>query len=183
MVMMAPPVVDAAESVNCAVNDSLLLLLTPQGAVFDQKMAADLSKLEQLTFICGHYEGIDERIVKILRPFEVSLGDFVTMGGEFPAFAMIEAIVRLIPGVIGDQESLINESFCHGLLDYPHYTRPPEYRGEPVPDILISGHHKRIEQWRRKQALTRTRRLRPDLFEKFALSDSDRELLEDQSDA
>ncbi|MDD2717413.1 MAG: tRNA (guanosine(37)-N1)-methyltransferase TrmD [Candidatus Wallbacteria bacterium] len=183
MLMMAPPVVEAVESIEgYDTENSELILLSPQGEVFTQALTLELSKKSQLTFICGHYEGIDERMVKILKPREISIGDYVTMGGEFPAICMIEAIARQIPGVIGDEGSFQNDSFYQKKLDCPHYTRPPEYRGESVPEVLLSGHHLKIELWRRKQALLRTRQRRPDIFGKLELTRQDLKLLEEDDD-
>jgi len=165
MLMMAPPVVEAVESIDdYNSSGSRLIVTTPKGKRFSHELATDLSHSKQITFICGHYEGMDERVLEILKPEEISLGDFVTMGGEFPAIVMIESIIRLIPGIIGDLSSAEQDSFFNGLLDFPQYTRPKEYRGLSVPDVLLSGHHKKIEDWRKEKSLEHTRIKRPDLI-------------------
>lgn len=141
------------------------ILMTPQGQPFNQAKARQLSRLEHLILLCGHYEGYDERIRQHLIDEEISLGDFVLTGGEVPAMAVVEATVRLLPGVVGREESLDDESFSQGLLEYPHYTRPEVFNSWQVPDILLSGHHAKIEAWRRQQSLERTRQRRPDLLQ------------------
>ena len=140
------------------------ILLTPQGKTLTQKLARTLSKEEHLILICGHYEGVDERVRQELVDAEVSIGDFVLTGGELPAMVLVDAVVRLVPGVLGDKNSLNFESFESNLLEYPHYTRPAKFRGMPVPGVLLSGDHKKIEDWRRKAALKRTKEKRPDLI-------------------
>lgn len=142
-----------------------MILLTPQGRRFDQSVARELASQETVVFICGRYEGIDERVREHIAGLEISLGDFVLSGGEIAAAAILEAVVRLLPGALGNAESLEQESFSAGRLEYPHYTRPADYRGWKVPDILVSGDHGRIEEWRQQQALERTRERRPDLLE------------------
>lgn len=139
------------------------LLLTPQGKKFDQKMALSLSQYSNLILICGHYEGYDERIRQLVD-LEISIGDYILTGGEIPAMAVIDAITRLIPGVVGKMQSLKEESFSQGLLEYPQYTRPEEYKGIKVPKVLLSGNHKKIAQWRKTQALKKTKKQRPDLL-------------------
>jgi len=141
-----------------------VILLTPQGEKFDQSVARELSGAETLVFICGRYEGVDERVRRHIAGREISLGDFVLAGGEIAACAVLEAVVRLLPGVLGNEESLAEESFAAGLLEYPQYTRPAEFRGWRVPDVLTSGDHGRIKAWRDEQALERTRERRPDLL-------------------
>lgn len=141
-----------------------VILLTPQGEKFDQSVARELSGAETLVFICGRYEGVDERVRRHIAGREISLGDFVLAGGEIAACAVLEAVVRLLPGVLGNEESLAEESFAAGLLEYPQYTRPAEFRGWRVPDVLTSGDHGRIRSWREEQALERTRERRPDLL-------------------
>lgn len=176
MVMSCQPIVDAVEAIEAQdtvqpVRRALRILLTPQGRVFDQRLAAELSKAERLLLICGHYEGYDERVVEILQPVEVSLGDFVLTGGELAALAVADAVTRLLPGVLGNEHGAVDESFAvasadadqAGGLEYPQYTRPREYRGRCVPDVLLSGNHAEIERWRRAQAVERTRERRPDL--------------------
>ena len=141
------------------------ILMTPQGQPFTQAKAQQLSKqVDHLIILCGHYEGFDERIRQHLIDEEISLGDFVLTGGEIPAMAVVEATVRLLPGVVGKEESLAEESFSHGKLEYPHYTRPESYQGWQVPEVLLSGHHAKIEEWRRQQSDERTQKKRPDLI-------------------
>ena len=144
-----------------------VLYMSPQGRTFDQRMAQELSKSENLVFLCGHYEGIDERAIELIQPECVSIGDFVLTGGELPAIMMIDAITRLIPGTLGSDESAVYESFHDDLLECPQYTRPPEYEGLKVPEVLLNGNHKLIQEWRRDQALKRTKELRPDMYERF----------------
>lgn len=153
-------------------EEACIILTTPQGEVFRQETAVDLSRKKQLVFICGHYEGFDERI-RALAHKEYSIGDFVLTGGELPTMVMVDAIVRLLPGVLGAAEAVENDSFAHGLLDYPQYTKPPVYRGMAVPEVLLSGHHARIKAWRREQSLLRTAQRRPDLLRKAELSSED----------
>jgi len=163
MVMKPEPVVEAVESLG--VGDKRVILLTPSGRRFDQALAGSLATSPWIVLVCGRYEGVDERVVPILRAEEVSVGDFVLSGGEAAALCVIDAVVRLVPGVIGNEESLDIESFGAGLLDHPHYTRPRAYRGLEVPDVLLSGDHARIAAWRREAAFEKTRRNRPDLIQ------------------
>lgn len=158
-------------------QETPVILLSPQGEKLKQEMIKELSKKKGLTLICGHYEGVDERVRKKIVTQEISIGDYVLTGGEIPAIVLVDAIARMIPGVLGSTESKEEDSFYNGLLDYPHYTRPRNYKGLEVPKILLSGHHKKIAQWRRKQALKRTLLRRPDLLAKKELSVSDLELL------
>ncbi len=159
------------------------LFLTPDGEVFTQNLARELSQKPRLVLVCGHYEGIDERVRTGWITREVSVGDYVLTGGELAALVVLDATARLLPGVLGNQHSAGEESFEGGVLEYPHYTRPAEFRGERVPDILLSGHHAEIEKWRRQQALVRTRVRRPDLFERLLpLGKADQKLL-DKADA
>lgn len=144
-----------------------IVFLTPAGRLFNQEIAYELSKKDKLLLVCGHYEGIDERAVEILRPDEISVGDYITGGGEAPALVVVDAVVRLYPGALGNRDSLKEESFARGLLEYPHYTRPRNYRGFSVPDVLRSGDHKEVALWRQKEAEERTRRRRPDLWRRF----------------
>lgn len=144
-----------------------VLYMSPQGRTFDQTMAKALSHNENIVFLCGHYEGIDERAIELINPVHVSLGDYVLTGGELPAIVMIDAISRLIPGVLGSDDSAVYETFYDGLLEYPQYTRPAEYEGLKVPDVLLSGNHKIIEKWRLEESLKRTKERRPDLYEKY----------------
>jgi tRNA (guanine37-N1)-methyltransferase len=166
MVLMCQPVCDAVEAVERQdPREALRLLLTPQGLPFNQGAAQRLAtEHERLLLICGHYEGYDERIVEILRPLEISLGDFVLTGGELPALAVVDAVTRLLPGVLGNAEGTADESFQDATLEYPQYTRPRSYRGHDVPEILLSGDHAAIAAWRREQARQRTAQRRPDLL-------------------
>lgn len=177
MVMQAQPIYDAWQSVKEKAGNSRVLYMTPQGTPFCQEMAQKLSKEENLIFLCGHYEGIDERVIEEIVTDEISLGDFVLTGGELAAVTMIDAISRLKPGVLGKEESFQEESFSDGLLEYPQYTRPPEFMGKKVPEILLSGHHAKINAWRREQALLRTWKKRPDLLEKAELNEKERRML------
>lgn len=164
MVMKPGPVVEAVESVP-RIGRNARVLLTPQGELFTQGIAREFSSHDQLILICGRYEGIDERARHLIADREVSIGDYVTGGGEVPAMVVIEAVSRLVPGVVGNDKSLGQESFELGLLEYPQYTRPETFRGERVPDILLSGNHAEIEKWRHEQAIARTKKRRPDLLE------------------
>ena len=165
MVIKPQPLFDAIDDLKS--SSSRIILLTPQGKTLNQAVARKLSKFKHLILVCGHYEGIDERFRKKAVTDEISLGDFVLTGGEIPAIALIDCVIRLIPGVVGDKSSLEFESFTSGLLEYPQYTRPALYRRLKVPEILLSGDHKRIEQWRKTMALKRTRRKRPDMFIRY----------------
>lgn len=166
MVMRADVVDTALQSIDMR-TDRPLIYLTPRGQPFDQTMAHELAEKQGLVVLCGRYEGIDERVLETRAPLEVSLGDFVLSGGEPAALAMLDACVRLIPGVIGDERSLAEESFKAGLLEYPHYTRPKEWNGHAVPEILLSGHHKNIRAWRHEQSERITRERRPDLWSRY----------------
>ena len=186
MVMKAEPVFLAVEALRRQYEESRtgeslrLLLPSPQGRLFTQRLAEEFrDERRRLVFVCGHYEGIDERVRIGLEPEEISIGDYVLTGGELPALVMIDAAVRLIPGVLGDPESAERESFAESLLDYPHYTRPAELRGLPVPEVLLSGNHEAIRLWRRKEALRSTYRKRPDLLRDRSLSDEDQRLLDE----
>lgn len=166
MVMMCDPVFLAVEKVEAEEPvPATRILLTPQGERFNEAVAQELAGLPRLVLICGHYEGFDERIREGLGPREISIGDYVLSGGEAAAMVVVDAVVRLLPGALGDEESTEHESFSEGLLEYPQYTRPREYRGMGVPEVLLSGDHARIEQWRQAEALRRTQQRRPDLFE------------------
>jgi tRNA (guanine37-N1)-methyltransferase len=177
MVMKPEPVFAAVESVLGAPPCCPVILLDPQGRVFTQEIALELSQFPHLGFLCGRYEGIDERIRQHLVADEISIGDYVLSGGELPALVLIDAITRLIPGALGDPKGAWDDSHASGLLEYPHYTRPPEFRGWAVPEVLLSGDHARIAKWRHQQALLRTSKRRPDLLEKADLSESDRDFL------
>ena len=179
MVMKPEPVFAALEGVlgPAAGRDFPVVLMTPQGRVFDQKIALELSHLPRLALLCGRYEGVDERIRTQLVTDELSIGDYVLTGGELPALIVIDALARLLPGVLGDPDGPFDDSHASGLLEYPHYTRPPEFRGWRVPEILLSGDHGRIARWRREQSLRRTLKRRPDLLTTAPLTDADEEFL------
>ena len=178
MVMKVEPVFSAVESVLGKSPDCPVIMLTPQGRVFSQKVADELSGFSHLALICGRYEGIDERIRTHLVSDEISIGDYVLTGGELPALILIDALARLIPGVLGDPDGAADDSHATGLLEYPHYTRPPEFRSWQVPEILLSGDHARIARWRREQSLLRTLQRRPDMLEGADLSKNDQILLD-----
>nr|WP_246582607.1 tRNA (guanosine(37)-N1)-methyltransferase TrmD [Clostridium mobile] len=175
MVMSAQPIIDTINHVR-SLNKGKVIFLGPRGKKFNHELASELSKEDELVFLCGHYEGIDERAYKYID-MEISLGDFILTGGEMACIPVIDSICRLIPGVLGKNESFMDESFYDGLLEYPHYTRPENFRGEKVPNVLLSGHHDNIKKWRRTQSLIITKEKRPDLFKKLALSDEDKKLL------
>jgi tRNA (guanine37-N1)-methyltransferase len=162
MVMKAEPVVRAVESLGP--GPKRVLLLSPAGRRLDQALVRELAAQPWLVLVCGRYEGVDERVVDVLGAEEVSIGDYVLSGGELPALVVLEAVTRLVPGVVGREESLARESFEDGLLDHPHYTRPQEFRGMRVPGVLVSGDHARVEEWRRRAAEEKTRKNRPDLL-------------------
>jgi tRNA (guanine37-N1)-methyltransferase len=173
MVIKVEPVFAAVESVLGPETNIPVILLTPQGRVFNQKIAQELVQQPRLALICGRYEGVDERIRQHLVTDEISIGDYVLTGGELPALVLIDAISRLISGVLGDPDGAMDDSHSSGLLEYPHYTRPAEFRGWGVPEILLSGDHAKIEKWRREQSLRRTLKRRPDLLKNARLSESD----------
>jgi tRNA (guanine37-N1)-methyltransferase len=182
MVMKAEPIWNAVEAVlgydpTGRSNIPPIILLTPQGRLFTQTVARELVAHERLLLICGRYEGVDERVRHYLVTDEISIGDYVLTGGEIPAMVLVDAVVRLIPGVLGDPGATADDSHASGVLEYPHYTRPAVYRGHPVPEVLLSGHHAEVERWRRRQALRRTRERRPDLLDRAELSPTDREYL------
>jgi len=184
MVMKPEPVFEAVEAVlGLPAHQALgkpvpIILLTPQGRVFTQRVAEELSQHERIALLCGRYEGVDERIREHLVSDEISIGDYVLTGGELPALIIIDALSRLIPGVLGDPTGAEDDSHSMGLLEYPHYTRPPEFRGWQAPEILLSGDHAKIDKWRREQALLRTFRKRPDMLEKAELSEADQKFVE-----
>ncbi len=165
MVMKPEPVVSAIDFAK-EERPGRVILLSPQGERFTQAKARSLSAEDHLILVCGRYEGIDERIRAFVDE-EISIGDYVLTGGELPAFVVIDAVVRLLPGVLGNEASTDEESFAQGLLEYPQYTRPPVFRNLPVPEVLLSGHHKKIEQWRREMALQRTKKRHPELYERY----------------
>ena len=178
MVMKPEPFFAAVEALCPETSARRVIMLSPAGKTFRQDMAMELSKEDRrLIFLCGRYEAIDERVRTALVDDEVSIGDYILTGGELPALVIIDAAARLIPGVLGDEHSAEEESFSWGILDYPHYTRPPVFRNLSIPDMLLSGHHRDIQQWRRKEALRRTLRERPDLLEKAGLTEEDYQLV------
>lgn len=169
MVMQAQPVVDCYRAIvkDNNIKNPRVIYLTPQGRTFNQEIARELSKEEDLIFLCGHYEGIDERALELIVTDNISIGDFVLTGGEMPAMIMMDCISRLVPGVLGNGDSSEDESFSDGLLEYPQYTRPDNYEGLGVPDVLLSGHHANISKWRHEMSLARTKERRPDLYEAY----------------
>lgn len=166
MVLMAQPYVDAYESVKKQEN-SVTVMLSPQGTPLDDKLVNDLAKYDQIVMLCGHYEGFDERIRDIIKPMEISIGDFVLTGGELPALCLIDAVSRKIEGTLGKIESADEDSFSNGLLEYPQYTKPREYRGLKVPEVLLNGNHKEINEFRMQESLKRTKIKRPDLYSAY----------------
>jgi tRNA (guanine37-N1)-methyltransferase len=187
MVMKPEPLVRAVNEIRAARGTpDAVVLLTPQGRPFRQSEAVRMSGMGHVALLCGRYEGIDERVRELVATEEMSIGDYVLSGGELPALVVIDAISRLIPGVVGSEQSVAQESFADGVLDYPHYTRPAEFGGLKVPDVLLSGHHAEVARWRRKTALARTLMRRPELLDEAALSEEDRALMEEirnESDA
>jgi len=178
MIMKPEPVFEAVEDVLGTPPACPIVLLTPQGRLFTQDVAQELARNDRLALLCGRYEGLDERIRTHLVTDEISIGDYVLTGGELPALILIDALTRLIPGVLGDENGAANDSHASGLLEGPHYTRPPEFRGWEIPAVLRSGDHAKVAQWRREQALLRTFKRRPEMLEKIELSDEDRAFLE-----
>lgn len=176
MVLKPEPLFRAVEAVSGA-SKPRVILMCPQGVPYHQKLAEELAQEEHLIFICGHYEGYDERIREHLVTDEISIGDYVLTGGELAAMVVIDSVVRLLPGALGNQTSAVEDSFSTGLLEYPHYTRPAEFRGWKVPDILLSGHHANIEKWRLKESLRRTWERRPDLLDKLELTAEMKQML------
>jgi tRNA (guanine37-N1)-methyltransferase len=181
MVMKPEPLVAAIEAVR-ATDDPVgpVVLLTPQGRVLDQGLVHELAREQRLMLVCGHYEGVDERVVERASTHEISIGDYILSGGEPAALVVLDAVARLVPGVVGSDQSLVEESHSAGLLEYPQYTRPADFRGMRVRDILLSGHHAEIARWRRQQRLLRTARRRPDLLARAAITDAEREWLNQQ---
>jgi len=186
MVMKPEPVFEAVESILGLDTHQTppapappVIMLTPQGRVFSQTIAEELSRHERIALLCGRYEGMDERIREHLVTDEISIGDYVLTGGELPALILIDAVSRLIPGVLGDPDGAMDDSHATGLLEYPHYTRPPEFRGWEVPEILLSGDHGKVNRWRREQSLLRTLTRRPDLLEKLDLTEKERIFLKE----
>ena len=179
MVMQAEPVWRAIMAVRQERPKARVLYMDPQGKVFNQEMARELAAEEDLIFLCGHYEGIDERVLEEAVTDHVSIGDYVLTGGELPAMVMMDTISRLVPGVLSNEDSAVSESFEESLLEYPQYTRPEEWHGKKVPQILLSGHHANVDIWRRQQSLKRTLERRPDLLETAQLTAKDRRFLEE----
>ncbi len=180
MVMKPEPLVRAVEHIRDVRGaPGAVVLLTPQGRPFTQSEAARLSALGHVVLLCGRYEGMDERVSQLVGAEELSIGDYVLSGGEVPALAVVDAVSRLVPGVVGDQQSVDEDSFTRGLLDYPHYTRPVEFGGLKVPDVLLSGHHADVRRWRRKAAIERTMDRRPDLLDRSDLDAEGRTLLDE----
>jgi tRNA (guanine37-N1)-methyltransferase len=180
MVMKAEPLMRAVEDIRATrgAPDSVVLL-SPQGRTFTQAEAERLTRLDHIVLLCGRYEGMDERVREVVATEEISIGDYVLSGGELAALVVVDAVSRLVPGVVGDEQSVVQDSFARGLLDYPHYTRPAEIAGHRVPDVLLSGHHGDVRRWRRKAALIRTLDRRPDLIESAALDDEERAMLDE----
>lgn len=179
MVIKPEPVFRGVESLIEKREETRVLLLCPQGQLFNQEKAKELAREKHLIMICGHYEGVDERVRENLVDEDISIGDYVLTGGEIPAMVVIDGVVRLIPGVLSSAESVEEESYYEGLLEYPQYTRPEEFRGLKVPQVLLSGDHARIKKWRRRQALVRTFEKRPHLLNKISLREEDKRILED----
>ncbi len=170
MVLAPQPYVDAYDSIK-KLENSVTVMLSPQGKPLDENLVCDLSKYNQIIMLCGHYEGFDERIREIINPVEISIGDFVLTGGELPALCLIDAVSRKIDGTLGKIESADNDSFSNGLLEYPQYTKPRDFRGYKVPEVLLNGNHKEIAQYRLEQQIERTKQRRPDLYERYLSKD------------
>ncbi len=179
MVMKVEPIVRALDAVKAEDPESRAVLLTPQGERFNHRLAREMAGHKHWTLICGRYEGLDERVRQVVDR-EISIGDYILTGGELPALVVIDAVVRHIPGFLGDEQSAEEDSFGGGLLEYPQYTRPPVFRGMAVPEVLLSGDHARIARWRRKESVTRTARKRPDLLRESNLTPADRETLKEE---
>jgi len=180
MVMKPEPLARAVEDIRARRgNPDTVVLLSPQGRRFTQAEAVRMSALRHVALLCGRYEGMDERVRTLVATEELSIGDYVLSGGELPALVIVDVISRLVPGVVGDARSVEEDSFSRGLLDYPHYTRPSEFSGEKVPDVLMSGHHEQVRRWRKKTAIQRTLERRPELLDLAALDDEERALLDE----
>lgn len=178
MLMQAQPIYDAYQSVASGLSyKPHTVYMSPQGKVFDQKKAKELSGYDHIVILCGHYEGVDQRVLDMIVDEEISIGDFVLTGGEIPAMALIDAVSRMIPGVLASEGAYENESHYSGLLEYPQYTRPEEFMGRRIPDVLISGHHAKIEEWKRMEAIRNTYKKRPDLLDDAVLSEKEKEFL------
>lgn len=178
MVMQPQPIYDAYKSIEEKAGKARVVYMSPQGKRFNQKIAEELSKEESIILLCGHYEGVDERIIEEIVTDEISIGDFVLTGGELAAAAIIDAVSRLVPGVLNKEESHEIESFSDGLLEYPQYTRPPVFMGREVPEVLLSGHHANIDKWRREQSIIRTYQKRPDMLDEAVLTAKERKFLD-----
>jgi tRNA (guanine37-N1)-methyltransferase len=183
MVLKPEPIFEAVEAVAGRIEDKPggelpVILLSPQGRLFSHSIAAELAKHSRMILVCGHYEGVDDRVIEHLITDEISIGDYVLTGGELPAMVVTDAVARLIPGVLGSQESALDESHAAGLLEYPQYTRPPEFRGYTVPDILLSGDHGAVDRWRKEQSVKRTLQRRPDLLEKACLNAEEKSIID-----
>ncbi len=178
MLMQAPPIYRAYESV-AGEGKPYTVYMSPQGKVLTQEKVVELSKKDRIVILCGHYEGVDERVIEEIVDEEISIGDYVLTGGELPAAVLIDSVSRMIEGVLPQSESFTEESIYSGLLEYPQYTRPPEFMGREVPEVLLSGHHANIEKWKRKESLKRTYIKRPDLLQKAELTDKDRKMLDE----
>lgn len=178
MIMQVDPVYDCFQAI-CEKDGTVphLIYLTPQGKTLTQKRVVELSKLDNIALLCGHYEGIDERVIEELQPEEISVGDYVLTGGELPALILADSVSRMLPGVLSNDECFEEESHFNSLLEYPQYTRPYEWRGRKVPDVLLTGHHANVDKWRREQSLKRTAERRPDMIEKADLTKEDRKYL------
>jgi tRNA (guanine37-N1)-methyltransferase len=180
MVMKAEPLMRAVDEIRATRGTpDAVVLLSPQGRTFTQGEAERFAGLRHIVILCGRYEGMDERVRDVVATEEISIGDYVLSGGELPALVIVDAVSRLVPGVVGDQQSVVEESFARGLLDYPHYTRPVDIAGHRVPDVLLSGHHADVRRWRRKAALARTLDRRPDLIATATLDEEERALLDE----
>lgn len=179
MVMKVDPIAKALASIRSSQKKMRAVLLTPQGRRFSQEVAAELQSYEQLVFVCGRYEGIDERVLCFVDD-EISIGDYILSGGEMAAMVIVDAVSRLVPGVVGDEQSVLEDTFSGWLLKYPQYTRPPDFRGLAVPEVLLSGDHEKIRCWRRQESLEKTARRRPDLLEKAVLTDTERAFLKNR---
>ena len=182
MVLKPEPIFEAVEAIKAGIDneeDGLpIILLTPQGRPFSQRIAQELSEYPHMVLICGHYEGVDERVREHVATDEISIGDYVLTGGEVPAMVVLDAVLRLVPGVLGSEESPLEDSHASGLLEYPQYTRPADFRGWPVPEVLLSGNHAQISKWRREQIIRRTLERRPELLDKADLGLEDKRLVE-----
>jgi tRNA (guanine37-N1)-methyltransferase len=180
MVMKPEPLARAVDDIRSRRgNPEAVVLLSPQGRRFTQAEAVRMSALKHVTLLCGRYEGMDERVCTLVATEEISIGDYVLSGGELAALVIVDAVSRLVPGVVGDTQSVEEDSFSRGLLDYPHYTRPPEFAGQKVPGVLLSGHHEQVRRWRKRAALARTLERRPELLESASLDDEERALLDE----